>query len=134
MTCGYARWTRITRKVGKISTELFAAGEEYDFIFVDAGHDYESVMKDSMVAFEVLSQQGVIFWHDYRFDGYFHGMAGVPEVLRYFAGQHALVSVRGTVLGMCSRYPGWETAKLIHRPPAEVSTVGNVWQDTKVRG
>jgi len=79
---GRAIARRITRKTGAISRELFAPAERYDFIFVDANHDYDSVMNDTSVAFEVLAPGGVILWHDYRHIYYFPGMAGVPEALR----------------------------------------------------
>lgn len=124
---------RIDRKVGAITPQLFAPGEKYDFIFVDANHDYRSAMNDTAVAFSVLSEQGVIFWHDYHFHSYFHGMAGVPETLRYFATQHPIVSIRGTTLAMSSRYPGWETRKLIDKKPAAKSGT-DTWGDTGVRG
>jgi predicted O-methyltransferase YrrM len=127
--------SRIDRKIGRITPQLFAPGEEYDFIFVDADHDYKSVMNDTMVALRVLSPQGVIFWHDYDFSGYFHGMAGIPETLKYFSDQHAIVSLQSTRLAMCSRYPNWETSKLVHQPSAGAIPAGNsVWQDTQVRG
>jgi predicted O-methyltransferase YrrM len=124
---------RITRKVGHISPELFSPGEKYDFIFVDADHDYQSVMNDTLVAFDVFADQGVIFWHDYHFNNYFHGMSGVPEALQYFSAQHAIVAVSGSILAMSSRHPGWETAKVLRSQPAKTSN-GNIWQDTRMRG
>lgn len=124
---------RIQRKVGAISPELFSAGETYDFIFVDADHDYRSVMNDTRVAFQVLDKQGVVFWHDYHFHNYFHGMAGVPEALRHFSAQHAILSVSGTLLGMCSQHPGWETEKVLRSQPSKAAD-GDAWQDTRVRG
>lgn len=36
-----------------------------DFVFVDAGHDYENVRSDSLRAMELISEQGAIVWHDY---------------------------------------------------------------------
>ena len=124
---------RIDRKVGAITPQLFAPGEKYDFIFVDADHDYKSAMNDTAVAFQVLSDQGVIFWHDYRFDGYFHGMGGVPEALRHFAAQHAIVSIGGTMLAMCSRHPAWETSQLAAKGAMKSGTA-DAWRDTGVRG
>ena len=124
---------RIERRVGAIRPGLFSAGEKFDFIFVDADHDYKSVMNDTAVAFDVLSDQGVIFWHDYRFDGYFHGMAGVPETLRHFAQQNAIVSIESSLLAMHSRYPGWETKKLLAQGPVTTGKT-DTWNDTGVRG
>jgi predicted O-methyltransferase YrrM len=125
---------RIERRVGKIAPSLFPAGERYDFIFVDADHDYGSVMNDTAVALQLLSERGVIFWHDYHFHSYFHGMAGVPEALKHYAKEHAIVSLDGTTLGMCSRHPGWETAKLLVPQTGGRSGQGDVWRETRMRG
>jgi predicted O-methyltransferase YrrM len=103
---------RIQRKVGRITPELFAPAEKYDLIFVDANHDFASVMNDTAVAFGVLAQPGVILWHDYQHISYFHDMAGVPEALNRFATRYALCAIRGTVLAIYSNVPGWETARL----------------------
>ena len=37
-----------------------------DFIFVDAGHDFDSVTKDSELAFHMLRPGGCIVWDDYQ--------------------------------------------------------------------
>lgn len=37
-----------------------------DFIFVDGGHDYETVKNDSGKALKMVSDKGVIVWHDYN--------------------------------------------------------------------
>jgi hypothetical protein len=37
-----------------------------DFIFVDAGHDFDSVTQDSAIAFEMLRPGGCIVWDDYQ--------------------------------------------------------------------
>lgn len=39
-----------------------------DYIFIDAGHEYDDVMKDSKLAFELLSDKGVILWDDFSVD------------------------------------------------------------------
>ncbi|HEX3798165.1 MAG TPA: class I SAM-dependent methyltransferase [Verrucomicrobiae bacterium] len=124
---------RIDRKIGQISPQLFAPGEKYDFIFVDANHDYHSVMNDTMVALQVLSDQGVIFWHDYHFKAYFHGMGGVNEAMKYFSAQQPIVAINGTVLTMSSRHPGWETDRILRALPGKTGAA-NVWQDTGFRG
>ena len=124
---------RIDRKVGAITPQLFAPGEKYDFIFVDADHDYKSAMNDTAVAFSVLAEQGVIFWHDYQFHDYFHGLIGVPEALKHFSKDHAIISIAGTMLAMCSKYPGWETKKVMEQTAAGKSGA-DPWRDTEVRG
>jgi hypothetical protein len=37
-----------------------------DFIFIDAGHDFDSVTADSLLAFEMLRPGGCIVWDDYQ--------------------------------------------------------------------
>ena len=42
----------------------------YDFIFIDGSHRLEDVVRDSLLAFQIVSNEGVIIWHDYRCNGY----------------------------------------------------------------
>lgn len=121
---------KITRKVGAISSSLFSADEKFDLIFVDANHDLDSAASDTEVAFGVLDEPGVILWHDYHHESFFHGMSGVPEALAKFLGKYAIVSIGGTRLAMYSSYPGWETASAQRKP----SAVADVWTDTTVKG
>lgn len=37
-----------------------------DFIFIDGGHEYEVVKKDSENAFKMLNKKGIIVWDDYN--------------------------------------------------------------------
>lgn len=122
---------KINRKVGRISTSLFAADEKFDLIFVDADHDYASVMNDTEVAFKVLAENGVILWHDYFQDAYFHGMCGVPEALNQFAQSRAIYAIRGTRLAVFSNGKNWETAMLKSKL---VRPAGTVWEEHQLRG
>jgi hypothetical protein len=124
---------RIDRKVGKITPALFGPDEKYDFIFVDADHDFNSVVNDTTVAFQLLTETGVIFWHDYNFSGYFHGMAGIPEALKIFSAQYPIVSLSGTTLALHSRHPGKETAAILRQLPSQ-STPADVWKESQIRG
>jgi predicted O-methyltransferase YrrM len=123
---------KITRKTGRISPELFALDEKFDLIFVDADHDYASVMNDTEVAFKILAPEGVILWHDYRQDAYFHGMCGVPEVLNEFSKPRAIYAICGTMLAICSTCPNWETATL----PSRISQTRakTVWDEHQLAG
>lgn len=38
-----------------------------DFVFIDADHTYDAVVNDSKKAMEMLSNPGVLVWHDYTF-------------------------------------------------------------------
>jgi len=42
-------------------------GGPFDLIFIDGGHDFECVMRDSENALRNLAPGGAIFWHDYGF-------------------------------------------------------------------
>lgn len=37
-----------------------------DFIFVDASHTYENVLRDSITAYEIARNGAIIIWHDYN--------------------------------------------------------------------
>ena len=49
---------------------------QMDFIFVDGGHDYDTVKADTENALKMLAPGGVIAWHDYNAPGY-------PDVSEY---------------------------------------------------
>jgi len=123
---------KIIRKTGRISGDLFAGDPKYDLIFVDANHDFTSVMNDTEVAFKVLADRGVILWHDYANDPYFHGLNGVPEALNQFSKTHALYAIRGTRLAIYSNHPGWETATLPSR--LQQITAKSIWEEKQIRG
>jgi predicted O-methyltransferase YrrM len=61
---------------GKKVVELFGDSKTYDFskyygkidlIFIDGNHSYEYVKSDTENAFKMLSENGVIVWHDYDY-------------------------------------------------------------------
>jgi predicted O-methyltransferase YrrM len=53
----------------------------FDFIFVDGSHRFEDVIADSKLALEVVANNGVVVWHDYRRNDYFTKELKVPEAL-----------------------------------------------------
>ena len=56
--------------------------ESLDFVFIDAGHDYDSVMKDITSWYPKIKPGGIIAGHDYHFD------VGVyPAVNEFFKGK-----------------------------------------------
>lgn len=63
------------------SAATLMAEEPFDFIFIDGGHDIESVCKDSELAFKILTGDGIVIWHDYRYNGYLTSELRVPEAL-----------------------------------------------------
>lgn len=50
--------------------------EPFDFIFIDAAHDYASVKFDTELARQMLAPGGTIAWHDYQHPGN-------PDVKKY---------------------------------------------------
>jgi hypothetical protein len=59
---------RITRLKGhSVRFEYEKLAGQFDFVFIDGGHDQETVFSDSNHAFELLREEGpaTIVWHDY---------------------------------------------------------------------
>jgi predicted O-methyltransferase YrrM len=86
---------RVTQVIQN-STELDTAPyrQSMDFIFIDAGHDYEMVNNDTAKAFEMLAPGGVIAWHDYPY------VAGVRQSIDELAEKKRIVHVEGTRLAV----------------------------------
>jgi SAM-dependent methyltransferase len=123
---------KIVRKTGHISVDLLGAEEKYDLIFVDANHDFDSVMNDTEVAFKVLAKGGVILWHDYALENYFMGMNGVPEALNHFARTRPLYAIRGTRLAMFSDRQDWPASA--NRAEPSKAPGKTVWDERQMRG
>ena len=70
--------------------------KQYDFIFIDGSHKVEDVVRDSLLAFEILANGGVIIWHDYRTNGYFTPLLRVPEGLNRLPAKYKIYGVQGT--------------------------------------
>jgi hypothetical protein len=123
---------KIDRRIGNISVEHFRADEKYDLIFVDADHRFESALNDTKVALNLLSESGVVVWHDYQDKNHFQGWNDVPEVLKLFSPHIPIVAIKGTWLAIHSRYPGWQTGELLKREASKPVT--DPWQDKTLRG
>jgi hypothetical protein len=109
---GLAVARKIHRLVGKASEELAREGAPYDLVFINRDHGREGVFLDSVWAWNLLSERGVIFWHDYQTQYYFvHAAGAVPEALREFQIKTGagIVALQGTWLALFSRFPRWET-------------------------
>lgn len=105
---------KITRIIGDSCLENASKHAPYDFIFIDGDHGRKGAYRDSVVALEVLAEDGVIFWHDYDNVNYFvHRNGAVPEALALLLEQNdlALVVIEGTKIAAYSRKPGWETSR-----------------------
>lgn len=40
--------------------------KKFDFIFIDGGHEYHIVEKDTKNALQMIKEDGIILWHDYE--------------------------------------------------------------------
>jgi predicted O-methyltransferase YrrM len=71
---------------------------QFDLVFVDAAHDYDSVANDSRIALELLRPEakGIIIWHDYvRFSGV---TRAVDELLEQVVAPSHFCHIEGTTL------------------------------------
>ena len=64
--------------------------ESVDFVFIDAGHDYESVTKDISCWFPKIKKGGIISGHDYFNSIEFGGNFGVKKAVDEFFGEKNL--------------------------------------------
>jgi len=69
----------------------------FDFIFVDGSHRLEDVIADSRLALELLAQNGIIIWHDYRPNDYRNDGLRVPEGLEVIRKTVPVFAVRHTM-------------------------------------
>ena len=67
-----------------------------DLVFVDASHAYEAVLNDSLQAFKLISDTGIIVWDDYD---PIHGL-GVMRALAEIAMHKSVVWIKGTRFGV----------------------------------
>lgn len=70
--------------------------KQYDFIFIDGSHKVEDVVRDSLLAFKIVANGGVIIWHDYRKNGYLTELLKVPEGLARLSQKEHIRGVKGT--------------------------------------
>lgn len=77
----------------KVSFELFAKDGPLDLIFIDGGHSYECVKSDTEKALKVVSEKGIILWHDFT-----PHFAGVYSFLCELSKTMELVHIAGTNL------------------------------------
>ena len=69
-----------------------------DFIFLDGGHTDEIVRSDTRKSFDMLSDSGVLIWHDYN--SQIHGK--VTEVVNEVAKERIVITVQNTMLALTS--------------------------------
>ncbi len=70
--------------------------KKIDLIFIDGGHTYSIVKNDSEKSFEMLSENGIILWHDYV-----PGKQSARDVVRYIheiSKNKEIYNIKGTTL------------------------------------
>lgn len=65
-----------------------------EFIFIDAGHDYECVASDTKNAIRMAAKDATILWHDYLSCG------GVKQAVDEIAKDHPVVHLMGTEIAV----------------------------------
>lgn len=66
----------------------------FDLIFIDAGHDYTSVLNDLLISMRALAPGGLLLGHDYHSDG--HGVVAAVNQVIY---ESRNISVKGIISG-----------------------------------
>lgn len=75
----------------------------FDFIFVDGSHWFKDVIEDSRLALELVAENGLIVWHDYRLNNYHTKELRVPEALDVIRQSANLFAVTGTTCAIYER-------------------------------
>lgn len=78
------------------ATDYLPAGRKVDLFFIDGGHSYDLVAKDTETAFGVIAPDGLVVWDDYNWI--------FPELRRFLwstAASHPLVRIEGTQYVVC---------------------------------
>ncbi len=84
---------RITQVYGNSMTFDYSPYEgQFDMIFVDADHDYEPALSDSLNAFKLLKSKGIIIWDDYT------TWPGLKQALEELAVDYPIQHIEGTRL------------------------------------
>jgi hypothetical protein len=53
----------------------------FDFVFVDGNHSCESIISDTMNVFNQTKKNAVIFWHDYKNDGFVETIPALNKLI-----------------------------------------------------
>lgn len=89
-----AKISRLYLDSRKLAPENQELAGKFDFIFIDGGHDYETVAIDTANALAMAKPDSVILWHDYR-----SGIHGdVTRFVDDFSATTPVVHVENTML------------------------------------
>lgn len=70
---------------------------KFDYIFVDGGHDYETIESDTQKSLRMIGDGGVVVWHD--FNSGIH--SDVTQFVRNFSRNNQVFHVQNTMLALC---------------------------------
>ncbi|MCB0197779.1 MAG: class I SAM-dependent methyltransferase [Anaerolineae bacterium] len=70
--------------------------DRFDLIFIDGGHDYETIKNDTEKALVMGKEDSVILWHDFR--STIH--TNVTDYLDEFSESHHVIHVQNTMLAI----------------------------------
>lgn len=87
----------------RADAERLRGEARYDLIFIDALHTYEAVRRDSELALDLVTDHGMIVWHDYCNSGWLLGENGVPEYLHELSKRHSVFALRPSNLAVLSK-------------------------------
>jgi predicted O-methyltransferase YrrM len=83
------------------SAALLRQETPFDLIFVDGSHRIEDVVADSRLALEIVAEQGIIVWHDYRPNDFLTDELRVPEGLEVIRTSAEIFAVKHTTCAVC---------------------------------
>ena len=89
-----AKVTRLLQDTRTIDPAAQGLAGRFDFIFIDGGHDFDTIASDTAIALQLARPDAVIAWHDYR--STIH-----PDVTRFLDGYAAparVVYVQNTMI------------------------------------
>ena len=85
---------RILQDSRSLDIKAPALADGFDFIFIDGGHDYETIATDTAHALQMAKSDAIIIWHDYR--SKIHG--DVTRFIDHFSLENSLMHVQNTML------------------------------------
>jgi predicted O-methyltransferase YrrM len=68
--------------------------DRFDFIFIDGGHDYETIKNDTEKALQMVKDDSIVIWHDYR--SQIHG--DVTRFVDLYSSSNSIIHVQSTML------------------------------------
>lgn len=105
-------WENIITHIGESKNIVPNLNIEFDFIFIDGMHDYESVKKDIEICLPKLKDDGIIAFHDYN-SKLFKGVnKAVDKVCN---------NIQGPVFSLV-----WVNKQDIKNPEARISNINNL--------